>query len=220
MRGPTAAATVRIVDVIWPGEAAPNGLCNGKGMGCRSRHGLSAEVPASRGLRHAAGAMPLDAAFVDDCPYGPDGLLLDELIRVDREESLVVVRMPTTGDLPLTREQRNHPRFHPAHLSGGLMIHMTGMAGFVHAYYVLDLRHADGWIGYGARITNARFTAMATLGDPLIIECRATQVRRSASNVFARYEFRFHQNETLVYSGEQIALWLDMTKDQKAIPPL
>ena len=29
------------------------------------------------------------------------------------------------------------------------MVHLTGMLGFMHAYYVLGLRHADGWIGYG-----------------------------------------------------------------------
>ena len=88
--------------------------------------------------------MPLDPAFVDDCPYGPGGLLLDELLEVDRDRSRVVVRMPTHAELPLTREQRAHPLYHPRHVSGGLMVHMTGMVGFVHAYYVLDLRHADG----------------------------------------------------------------------------
>ena len=53
--------------------------------------------------------------------------------------------MPTIYAFPLTRAQRAHPVFHPRHVSGGLMVHMTGMVAFVHAYYVLDLRHADGW---------------------------------------------------------------------------
>jgi hypothetical protein len=158
--------------------------------------------------------MPLDPAFVADCPYGPGGLLLDEILRVDAAENLVVARMPTTGELPLTREQRNHPLLHPAHVSGGLMVHMTGMVGFVHAYYVLGLRHADGWIGYGARINSARFHSLATPGEPIVIECRATQVRRGSSNVLARYAFRFHQGETLVYEGDQTALWMDVTKKQ------
>lgn len=165
--------------------------------------------------------MPLDPAFVADCPYGPGGLLLDEILRVDPAENLVVARMPTDGDLPLTREQRNHPTLHPRHVSGGLMIHMTGMVGFAHAYYVLGLRHADGWIGYGARIRSARFVALATPGEPLVIECRATQVRRGSNNVLARYAFRFHQRDTLIYEGDQTALWMDASKvsvpvDEKA----
>lgn len=164
--------------------------------------------------------MPLDPAFLEDCPYGPGGLLLDEVLKVDVEESLVLVRMPTTGDLPLTREQRNHPVLHPPHVSGGLMIHMTGMAGFAHAYYVLGLRHADGWIGYGARINSARFYSLATPGEPIVIECKATQTRRGSASVLARYAFKFHQGDTLVYSGDQTAMWLDATKAKSAsIPP-
>ncbi|HZU81894.1 MAG TPA: hypothetical protein VE987_03210, partial [Polyangiaceae bacterium] len=100
--------------------------------------------------------MPLDPAFVDDCPYGPDGLLLDEVLRIDRDAGLVVARMPTHDDLPLTRTQRAHPVRHPRHVSGGLMVHVTGIMGFLHAYYVLGLRHESGWVGYGARIHSAR----------------------------------------------------------------
>jgi 3-hydroxymyristoyl/3-hydroxydecanoyl-(acyl carrier protein) dehydratase len=152
--------------------------------------------------------MPLDPAFVADCPYGPGGLLLDEILEIDAAASLVRVRMPTHEDLPLTREQRAHPVFHPRHVSGGLMVHMTGMVGFVHSYYVLGLRHADGWVGYGAKIYSARFHALAKPGEPMILEGRAKQVRKGDTSVFARYEFRFFQGETLVYEGEQSAMWM------------
>ena len=151
--------------------------------------------------------MPLDPAFVADCPYGPGGLMLDEILTIDREANLVRVRMPTDEALPLTREQRAHPVRHPRHVSGGLMVHMTGMVGFVHAYYVLDLRHADGWIGYGGRIYEAKFRALAPPGEPLILEGRATKVRKTDTSVFARYTFAFYQGETLVYEGAQAAMW-------------
>jgi hypothetical protein len=150
---------------------------------------------------------PLDPAFVDDCPYGPGGLLIDAVLRVDRDAGLVVARMPTHEDLPLTREQRAHPLRHPRHVSGGLMVHMTGMVAFVHAYYVLDLRHADGWIGYGGRIHAARFRALARPGEPLELECKSTQLRRTPTSVLGRYAFRFVQAGTLVYEGDQTALW-------------
>jgi hypothetical protein len=159
-------------------------------------------------------AEPLSPDFVADCPYGPGGLLLDALLHVDREAGVVVARMPTHDELPLTREQRAHPVRHPRHVSGGLMVHMTGMVAFVHAYYVLDLRHADGWIGYGGRIHAARFKALARPGAPLELECRATQLRRTPTSVLGRYDFRFTQAGTLVYEGDQTALWQRVAGDQ------
>jgi hypothetical protein len=50
--------------------------------------------------------MPLDPDFVADCCYAPTGLLLDEILEIDRDKSLVRARMPTHAKLPLTREQR------------------------------------------------------------------------------------------------------------------
>ncbi|MBX7097933.1 MAG: hypothetical protein K1X89_09485 [Myxococcaceae bacterium] len=151
--------------------------------------------------------MALDPAFVADCPYGPGGQLIDEVLEVDKAKSLVRARMPTHGELPLTREQRTHPRFHPAHVSGGLMVHMTGVLGYVHAYYVLDLRHRDGWVGYGVRIQSARFHNLARLGPPVILTGWCTHARTGTEKVLAKYEFEFHQEGTLVYQGEQTALW-------------
>jgi 3-hydroxymyristoyl/3-hydroxydecanoyl-(acyl carrier protein) dehydratase len=162
--------------------------------------------------------MPLDPAFVADCPYGPGGLLIDDILEIDASRNFVKARMPAHEDLPLTREQRVHPVRHPRHVSGGLMVHMTGMVGFVHSYYVLGLRHADGWVGYGAKIYSARFRALARPGDPLILEGKATQVRRGEVNIFAKYEFRFLQGETLVYEGEQSAMWMKVAEG--ALPPV
>jgi 3-hydroxymyristoyl/3-hydroxydecanoyl-(acyl carrier protein) dehydratase len=152
--------------------------------------------------------MPLDPDFVADCPYGPGGLLIDEILKVDVEKSYVSARMSTHDDLPLTREQRVDPVFHPRHVSGGLMVHMTGMVGFAHAYYVLGLRHAEGWIGYGGAIHSARFKALAKPGDPLVLECTATKVRRGNKQILGRYTLRFTQNDTLVYEGDQTAMWI------------
>jgi hypothetical protein len=171
--------------------------------------------------------MPLDPAFVADCPYGPEGLLIDELLLVDRDAQLVRARMPTSDDLPLTRTQRADPVRHPRHVSGGLMVHMTGMMGFLHAYYLLDLRHESGWIGYGARIHSARFRALAPPGEPLILECKALQTRRGDTSVFARYAFTFtqrqkHADETrdvVVYDGEQSAFWTNVYATKAAQTP-
>ncbi len=156
--------------------------------------------------------MALDPEFIADCPYGPDAICIDELVEVDREAGIVRARMSTRPDLPLTRDQRAHPVRHPRHVSGGLMVHVTGMLGFMHAYYVMGLRHADGWIGYGGRIYDARFAALATMGPPLDLELVATKVRQRENQMFGRYEFRFTQDDTLIYQGDQVAMWMKVTE--------
>lgn len=160
--------------------------------------------------------MPLDPTFVADCPYGPDGVLLDEILEVDVAASRVVARMPTHDELPITREQRAHPVRHPRHVSGGLMVHMTGIMGFVHAYYVLGLRHAEGWIGYGARIHDAKFAALAAPGEPLVLEARATRVTRGHTRVVARYDLRITQGGAVVYTGDQSALFVQVSAGAEA----
>jgi 3-hydroxymyristoyl/3-hydroxydecanoyl-(acyl carrier protein) dehydratase len=150
----------------------------------------------------------LDPDFVADSPYGPEALLFDEILEVDVPGSRVVARMPVHEDLPLTRHQRVHPLKHPRHVNGGLMVHLTGMLGLVHAYYVFGLRHRDGWIGYGAKIHAARFLALASPGTPLVLSAVTTRVRKGDAQILARYTFEFRQGETRVYEGDQTAMWM------------
>jgi hypothetical protein len=150
----------------------------------------------------------LEQAFVDDCPYSPEGLLIDEVISIDVPGSKVVAKMLVHPGLPLTEHQRVHPVRHPRHVSGGLMVHLTGMVGFLHAYYVFGLRHSEGWIGYGAKIYSARFHALANMDSPLTLTAWTTRVRKAEANIMARYTFEFRQNETLVYEGDQVAMWM------------
>ena len=59
----------------------------------------------------------------------------------------------------------------------------------------------------GGASTAPRFKALARPGEPLELECRSTQLRRTPTSVLARYDFRFSQGPTLVYEGDQTALW-------------
>ncbi len=153
-------------------------------------------------------AMVLDPDFVADAPYAPGGLLLDEICEVDIDAGRVVARMPTSDLLPITREQRAHPSRHPRHVSGGLMVHMTGMMGYVHAYYVLGLRHADGWIGYGGRIYDAKYLKLAPPGVPMFLEAVARKQRVGDQRAFVRYDFSFKQAGEVVYASDQSAMWM------------
>jgi len=117
--------------------------------------------------------------------------------------------MPVSAELPITREQIVHPVRHPQHVSGALMVHATGIVGFVHAYYVLGLRHAAGWVGYGARIESARFRNIAHVpGDALVLTGRVTQLRKGATRILVKYAFEFHQTDKLVYQSKQTAMWI------------
>ena len=151
--------------------------------------------------------MPLEPAFVDDCPYGPGGLLMDEVLRIDRDANLVVARMPTFEDLPLTREQRAHPTRHPRHVSGGLMVHMTGMVAFVHAYYVLDLRpknitgnHVSAMVTTqvlpAAALSVTSSTPNASYGTPVTLTATV-----SPSNAAGRVTFTVYPQKTVVGSA-------------------
>jgi hypothetical protein len=149
----------------------------------------------------------LEEGFLADCPYAPEAVLFDELLEVDRERGRILARMPTHERLPLTELQRPHPVRHPRHVSGGLMVHLTGMLGFAHAYYVLGLRHREGWVGYGTHIHQARYGRLARIGPPLLLDCRGTQVRRIRGTLYVRYAFRFEQEGEVVYESEQGAVW-------------
>lgn len=151
--------------------------------------------------------MPLDPAFVADCPYGPEGVFIDEIVSVDREASRVVASMPTHADLPITRTQRVHPEKHPQHVSGGLMVHVSGIMGFAHAYHVLDLRHADGWSGFGTHVHSLRFKKLARIGPKLTLAAVASQVRKIGGAMVIRYQFKFEQDGEVVYEGDQTAMF-------------
>jgi hypothetical protein len=151
--------------------------------------------------------MALDPAFVADCLYGPDAVLFDDIVSIDRDAGVIRARMPTPATLPFTRDQAGDPRLHPRHVAGGVLVHATGILGFAHAYYVLDLRRADGWVGFGTHIHSARFKSLASLGEPLSAECRQLDVRRVGGNIFVRYRYRFEQGAAAVYESEQSAVW-------------
>jgi len=150
----------------------------------------------------------LDPAFVADCPYGPEAQLLDEIVEIDRDAGRIVATMPARADLPLTSGQRADPVRHPRHVSGALMVHATAILGFAHAYHLLGLRHADGWIGYGTHVHFARWPSMARMGPPLTLELKALRIRRVKGTLFVRYAFRFTQEGRVVFESEQSAIWI------------
>jgi hypothetical protein len=149
-----------------------------------------------------------DLAFLADLPYDPEVLFFDQLEEIDRERSLVRCRMPTSDILPITRSQRAHPVHHPRHVAGAVMVHATGMLGFVHAYHVLGLRHHAGWIGYGTHIHRVVFRKLVQPGTPIDATCQATRTRAGKERFIVRYRFEFRHEGALCYEGDQTAVWM------------
>jgi hypothetical protein len=71
--------------------------------------------------------------------------------------------MPTRADFPLTREQRAS-RASPASRLRWVDDPRDRHPRFAHGYFLLDLRHADGWISYSTHIHEARFRRMGKIG--------------------------------------------------------
>ena len=152
-----------------------------------------------------------DPAFLDDLPYDPEVLFFDELLALDREKDLIRCRMPTHDALPITSAQRAHPVLHPRHVAGAVMVHATGMLGFIHAYHLLGLRHRDGWIGYGTHIHRVVFRKLVTPGTPIEATCQATRTRAGKQRYFVRYRFELRHEGAVCYEGDQTAVWLRTT---------
>ena len=158
-------------------------------------------------------AVPLrfadDPDFLADLPYDPSVMFFDELSAVEDDGNLLRCRMPTDRPMPITSAQRAHPVRHPRHVAGAVMVHATGMLGFVHAYYVLGLRHHQGWIGYGTHIHRVVFRKLVVPGPtPIDAVCRITKKRIGKARCFVRYAFEFRHEGQLCYEGDQSAMWI------------
>lgn len=160
---------------------------------------------------------PFDEAFLRDCPYDPSVLFCDQLISIDAEKSQVVCRIPTSDAMPFTDKQRAHPKRHPRHVAGAVMVHASGMLGFVHAYYLLGLRHEDGWIGYGTHLHKVVFRKLVPPGEPIIATCTATRTRLLQGRYFVRYSFDYRHEGDLCYEGDQTAVWMNALTDAGAL---
>ena len=154
---------------------------------------------------------PFDAAemqrFRDTFMYRDDAFLVDEILRMDPEERVIEALLDTTRPLPFADSQRVSA-IHPAHVSGAELIMVTGSLGCLHAWFFHGCRWDEGWTGFGNRIHRADFRTLGRRGPPLHLESREIRSRRQAERVVLRYEFRFEQEDELIYFGEQSAMFV------------
>lgn len=144
--------------------------------------------------------------FLDTFMYGPEAFLVDEVTRLDIERREIQAVMDTRRDLPFARQQRTDAN-NPPHVAVGEILMATGSMGSLHAWFFHGCRWADGWTGFGNRIHRADFKAFALIGPPLEMVSRETRTRAGTRRLVIRYEFEFRQRGTLVYYGDQSAMF-------------
>lgn len=146
--------------------------------------------------------------FLATLPYDPRAFFVDEIVAIDGPARRVHARLDTRRPLPLTDAQRGDPALHPRHVNGAILVHLTGVLGMLHAYFVNGLRFDEGWVGFGSRIHRADFKSLARIGPSLELVSVETKLRAGPERQIARYEFRFSQEGALCYVGDQTATWL------------
>ncbi|HYB90606.1 MAG TPA: hypothetical protein VEC38_06140 [Candidatus Binataceae bacterium] len=146
--------------------------------------------------------------FVSTYIYSSEAFLVDEVLRVDPVHREIEARMDTTRLLPVARYQLGDPDIHPRHVSGPDLVLVSGNLGGLHAYFLHGCRWDEGWVGFGNRIHRADFRSLVTIGPPLRLHSKETRAREGPKRVVLRYEFRFWQEDRLVYFGDQSAIFV------------
>lgn len=145
--------------------------------------------------------------FLESFPYAPAAVLVDEVLTLDGEAHTLEARLDTRRPLPYADLQRVHD-LHPAHVAAGDMLMVTGALGCMHAWFFHGCRWDEGWVGFGNRVHRADFKRLAHRGPPLALHSSELRSRTGKERVVIRFEFRFHQEDELVYVGEQSAMFV------------
>ena len=144
--------------------------------------------------------------FLDSLLYEEEAFLIDEVVQLDREALFIEARMDATRPLPFSALQRPS-EIHPQHVAASDLLMLTGNLGFLHAWFFHGCRWDEGWAGFGNRIHRADFKNLARIGPRLRLESRETRTREGTKRVMLRMHFAFWQEETLVYEGDQSAIF-------------
>jgi hypothetical protein len=144
--------------------------------------------------------------FVDSYFYREGALFIDEVCRMDEEEKVVEAIVDTERHLPISAQQRIDSG-HPAHMSAGEMLMVTGCLGSLHAWFFYGCHWDEGWAGFGSRIHRADFKSLARIGPPLDVISREKVTRVGPKRLVLRATFEFRQEDRLVYLGDQTAMY-------------
>jgi hypothetical protein len=95
----------------------------------------------------------------------------------------------------------------------------TASLGCLHAWFFYGCRWDEGWTAFGNRIHHADFRALARIGPPLQLRSRETRSRAGARRLVLRYDFEFRQAGTVVYYGDQTAMFVKDLRQRESGRP-
>lgn len=144
--------------------------------------------------------------FVESFTYKEAAFFIDEVRKMDKDEGVVEAVVDTERYLPISAEQRVDP-VHPAHVSAGELLMITGCLGSLQAWFFFGCRWDEGWAGFGSRIHRADFKSLARIGPPLDVIAREKVSRLGPRRLVLRATFEFRQEDRLVYVGDQTAMF-------------
>jgi hypothetical protein len=148
--------------------------------------------------------------FLDTFLYRQEAFLIDEVTKLDPEQKYMEALLDSTRPLPMSALQRTSSE-HPAHVAAAELLMVTACLGCMHAWFFHGCRWDEGWAGFGNRIHRADFKSIAHIGPPLRLESKELRTRVGPRRIVMRMEFHFWQEDTLVYYGEQSAMFLKDT---------
>ncbi len=146
--------------------------------------------------------------FLDTFLYAGEAFLIDEVLDLDAANGRIEALFePSPEVLPFARHQRTSAH-HPAHVSGGELLTITGSLGCLHAWFFHGVRWDEGWSGFGNRIHRADFKRLARLDAPIELRSHETRRRIGERRIVLRYDFEFRQEGERVYVGDQSAMFV------------
>jgi len=145
--------------------------------------------------------------FVRSHGYRETAVLVDRVLRADRECFEIEAELSTERPLPYSDLQRAMPH-HPAHVAAADLLAVTGTLGCLHAWFFHGCHWDEGWAGFGNRIHRADFKRLTRRGPPLHLHSLESRRRVGQNRVVLRYAFRFEQEGAVVYLGDQTAMFV------------
>jgi hypothetical protein len=146
--------------------------------------------------------------FLEHYFYSPDAFLIGTVLTASSTSGEITAVCHENTHWLVAPFQRGLESKHPRHISGSDLLMLTASLGSLHAYFFHSCKWQDGWVGFGNRMENVEFHNLASIGAPLELYSKEVRVRRGCKRTLLNFEFKFTQNEKLIYTSNQTAMFI------------
>jgi hypothetical protein len=146
--------------------------------------------------------------FFEGYFYAREVFYISDVLDADAAAGTLRARVKENTHWQVAQFQRGPEHVHPRHVNGSDLIALTASLGALHAYFFHQCLWEDGWVGFGNRIENAEFKALAAIDRPLELKSTETRLRKGAKRVILEFDFEFSQDGKPVYLSRQMATFL------------